>query len=54
MRIIFNKWKEYSDKKKILYFLKTIKTYNQKYYYEKKKETIFNDINTNFLKQFPI
>ena len=56
MRIIFNKWKEYSDKKKILYFLKTIKTYNQKYCryhsYEKKNEKNFNDIKTNFLKQF--
>ena len=52
---IFYKWKEYSDKKKILNFLTNIKMNNKKYYkyysYEKKKENNYIDINSNFIKK---
>ena len=54
-KYIFEKWKEYCDKKKILYSLKTMKKYNKQknrfYNDEKKNENIENNYNKNFIKQ---
>ena len=57
-KYIFEKWKEYTNKKKILYCLKTLKKYDKKIfmYYsdEKRNEKIFANKNNSFIKQFII
>lgn len=55
---IFEKWKEYSNKKKILYYLKTMKKYAKKNNrfksYEKENQKKYNIYKTSFIKQFYI
>lgn len=58
-KYIFDKWKEITNKKKILYNLKIMKKYQKKNYryysYEKKKDRNYNNIfNKNFFTPFKI
>ena len=55
-KLFFDKWKEYSDKKKILYYLKTIKHKNKKIrlnsYEKKKRKNSYINFNKSFIKHF--